>query len=94
MKLTFLLLGIFCAMGVVLAWAGTGADTGWTKTKVAVMQVDPVTELEYPEYQDKLILGVDFLVAGLIGSALLLLIGIFLPKPKPKPQPIQPNSTS
>ena len=67
-------LKIIAAVGVILTlavWLGTGAHTGWTKTKVTVMKVDPVTELEYPEMQDKFIAGVEVLGGGLLLSLAL-----------------------
>lgn len=73
-------LAILCAIGVIGAWVATGADLGWTKTKVEVMELDPVTEIEFPVWKDKLVFGVDFLAGGLLGSLVLGGIAFFAPK--------------
>jgi len=88
MKNVLFILALLCALAVVGAWWATGADTGWTKTQVAVMEIDPVTGLEFPEWENRLILGIEFLVLGLIGSVVIGIIGVFLPNPKNQ---IQPN---
>jgi len=82
MRNVFFILAILCALAVFGAWWATGADTGWTKTQIAVMQVDPVTGLEFPDWENRLILGIEFLVLGLIGSAAIGIIGVFIPKQK------------
>jgi len=86
MKRLLAILSIICALGVIGAWAATGADLGWSKTQVQVMEVDPVTELEFPVWRDQVVFGVDFLAAGLIGSFILGGIAFFIPKKKPQPQ--------
>ena len=65
------ILAVLVIVGTIMAWAVLGANRGWTKTKVQVLQVDPVTEIEFATYQDKFLPGVDFLAAGVgIGLAL------------------------
>ena len=58
-------------------WLGTGAHTGWTRTEVTEMRVDPVTELEYPETTKQFVAGVEVAGGGLL-LALLLFGGSFL----------------
>jgi hypothetical protein len=84
MKKGLTILAILCALAVVVAWVGTGADLGWSKTQVQVMEVDPVTTLEYPVWKNQLVFGIDFLVGGLAGSAVLGAIAFFIPKKKTK----------
>lgn len=83
MKIGLRILALIFALCVVLAWAGLGADRGWTKTSIAIKKVDPVTEIEFVEYQPGFRPGVDFLVAGLLGSFVVLGIS-FIPFSKPK----------
>lgn len=52
-------------------WFFGGPNLGWTKTSVPVVLKDPVTELEYTEWQENFVPGVDFLVLCAAGSALL-----------------------
>lgn len=57
------------ALGIVLVggvfWLFGGPNLGWTKTSVPVTKTDPVTELEYVEWQKNFVPGVDFLGAVL-----------------------------
>lgn len=57
-------------MGVVF-WLFGGPNLGWTKTQVPVTRKDPVTELEYVEWQKNFVPGVDFV--GASGAAAVVL---------------------
>lgn len=76
--------GVLCALSVLTLWFGLGANTGWTKTQIATKHIDPVTEIEYDENKPGFVPGVDFLVAGLVGSALFFAVGFGISKLKPK----------
>ena len=65
-------MGPLVGIVTVVVWLATGAHPGWTKTKVTVMQVDPITEIEYPETRDQFVAGVDVLGGGLLVSLALL----------------------
>lgn len=80
MKRFFYVLAVVSALAVITAWVALGSHTGWTKTKVATVKVDPVTEIEFTEYQEGFVPGIDFLGAGLIGSAALFGFGFLLSK--------------
>jgi hypothetical protein len=84
LKKLLAIFSIICAIAVVGAWVATGADLGWSKTQVEVMETDPVTEIEFPVWKDQIVFGVDFLIAGLAGSLILGGIAFFIPKKKPK----------
>ena len=81
------ILSLFCAISVVAAWASLGADRGWTKTSVAHTKVDPITEIEFVEYENRFVPGVDFLAAGLAGSAALFAFTLLLSKFQTKRKP-------
>ena len=83
MKLGLRLLALVFALCVILAWFGLGANRGWTKTSLVIKKVDPVTEIEFTEYQKGFVPGVDFLAAGLIGSFVIFSLS-FLPFSKTK----------
>ena len=68
---------ILCGAAVVL-WIATGANRGWTKTSVPVKTVDEVTGLEGIPYQKRLLPGLDFLGAALLGSILLGGVSLFI----------------
>lgn len=93
MKLIVLIFGFVCLAAVFGLWFATGSDMGWTKTQVTTMQTDPLTGIEYPTYQDKLVFGLDFLVAGSLGSLVLIIIGLVFPLLLKKHK-TQPNPTS
>jgi hypothetical protein len=69
-------------LGTIALWLEGGANRGWTKTSVATMKIDPITQIEYPVWRKEFVPGVDFLVAG-IGLAIVLggasLLPIFNP---------------
>ena len=73
---------VLCALSVLTLWFGLGANTGWTKTQIATRHIDPVTEIPYDDYKPGFIPGVDFLAAGLVGSALFFAIGFGISKLK------------
>ena len=85
MKRALLILAIVLALATVIIWPAKRANPGWTKNKVQVKTVDPVTEIEQIEWQDKFVPGVDVLGVGLLGAAALAGISSFLNrKPKTK----------
>ena len=47
----------------LLGWAATGFHWGWSKTSVTQMQVDEITGLEFPVTTNRLVFGVEILVA-------------------------------
>lgn len=78
MSRVFLLCGVACLLAVIITWFSLGADRGWSKTMVPVHKIDPVTELEFTEYEKRFVPGVDFLIAGSAGSLFLVALGLFL----------------
>lgn len=62
---------------VVLGWAFSGANTGWTKTSVPIKTLDEVTGIEGIVYQRKFVPGLDLLALGTVAGAALFL-GSFL----------------
>jgi hypothetical protein len=80
-KKAFRILALALALVALGLWLATGAHRGWTKTSVAVVEVDPVTGLENPVPHRKFVLGVEWLGAGLV-AAFALAGGSFLFKSK------------
>lgn len=64
------------AAGVV--WAAGGAHTGWTRTRVERLEVDPVTGIEARHWEDRFVPGVDLLGIGMLGATVLAGVGWFL----------------
>ncbi len=70
------------ALGVALVgvvfWLFGGPNLGWTKTSVPVAMKDPVTELDYVEWQQNFVPGVDFLGAALGLAGILFVSSCFV----------------
>lgn len=79
-RLRTLALFLFAAASVT--WLVTGANRGWTKTRVPVKIVDEVTGIEGIEYQPRFVPGVDFLGAAWLGAGLLAATSLLFRKPK------------
>ncbi len=66
----------FLALAVLLVgavfWFFGGPNFGWTRTTVPVPRMDPVTEIEYVEWQKNFVPGVDFL-----GGCLAVAVVVF-----------------
>ena len=77
MKKWGLLLSLFVLLSTVGLWVGTGAHMGWSQNRVAVVQVDPITELEFTEYEEKFVAGIEVLGGGLAVSFGLGMISLF-----------------
>jgi hypothetical protein len=72
------ILALVGAFAFTAAWLALGAHTGWTRMKIETKKVDPVTEIEFIEYRQGFVPGIDFLAAGLGGCAILLGAGLIL----------------
>ncbi len=70
--------GILITVAAIGLWASGGFHTGWSQDKVPVQKVDPITEIEYTEYEDRYVAGIEVLIGGIIFGDVLLLGGIFL----------------
>ena len=53
------------ALGLILVstafWVSTGSHTGFSKDRVEIPQVDPITQIEYVDYEERFVMGVEFL---------------------------------
>ncbi|GAB4242373.1 MAG: hypothetical protein OHK005_06170 [Candidatus Methylacidiphilales bacterium] len=67
-------------LAVLASWFLLGAHTGWTQTKLPHTQIDPVTEIEFVQYQDGFRPGLDFLVAGLLLGSGLAAAALLFPR--------------
>jgi hypothetical protein len=76
-------LGAIVMLGTFVLWASGGFNLGWTKNKVEVREVDPITEIEAIRYEDTFIAGIEVLAGGVLVGSALCLIGVFF-RPKKK----------
>lgn len=86
MNRSLLVLTIVIDLAVIGVWFALGAHLGWSMTQVPVKKIDPVTEIEFTEYDHRFVPGVDFLAAGLIGSGTLFAFGLIFTKLTAKPK--------
>ena len=42
-------------------WVSTGSHTGFSKDRVEIPQLDPITQIEYVDYEERFVMGVEFL---------------------------------
>jgi hypothetical protein len=75
------ILAIILVVGFSGTWFALGANTGWTKTSVAVTEVDEITGIESQTWEDQFVPGLEFLGAGLIGAAVLGGVSLLFRKP-------------
>jgi hypothetical protein len=80
MKRGILILAAVLAVLVVSLWFVKGANTGWTKNRVQVKTVDPITEIEQVEWQEKFLPGLDILGGGLAVAGALTVGSLFIRK--------------
>jgi hypothetical protein len=74
------ILAALLAIVTVSLWFAKGANPGWTKNRIQVKTIDPVTEIEQVEWEDKFVPGLDFLGGGLAGAGALTVGSLFLRK--------------
>jgi hypothetical protein len=82
MKRILILLALVVAVGGLGVWFATGAHRGWSQTSVQTMQLDEITGIETPVYEDRFVAGVDFLGATLLGAGALAASSLFFRKTK------------
>ena len=64
-------------------WVSTGSHTGFSKDRVEIPQVDPITQIEYVDYEERFVLGVEFLALAYgLGVTSFGLSYAFRQKPK------------
>lgn len=77
MKKTLRLLAALVLLTAGATWLATGANRGWTKTKVQTESIEPVTEMRVLHTEDKFQPGMDFLGAAVLGTGLLAGASLF-----------------
>lgn len=82
MKRILILLALVVAVGGLGVWFATGAHRGWSQTSVQTIQLDEITGIETPVYEDRFVAGVDFLGITLLGAGALAAGSLFFRKTK------------
>lgn len=65
----FKILALLLVVGSTAFWVSTGSHTGFSKNRVEIPQVDPITQIEYVDYEERFVMGVEYLALA-YGAAL------------------------
>jgi len=75
--------------GVVILWVVGGAHQGWSMNRVPLTKTDEITGIDYVEYEDRFVAGLEVLAGGTGGAVLLFGLSFLFRKPtsnlKPTP---------
>jgi len=79
-------LAALSAVAILACWISLGAHMGWSQTRVPVQRTDTVTASTFTDCEERFLPGVDFLVAGLLGSAAIFALTLVMPNSKAGPR--------
>ncbi|MEM7790264.1 MAG: hypothetical protein AAF546_02580 [Verrucomicrobiota bacterium] len=77
-SLIFRVVGLAVLVATIAFWLKTGAHTGFSKNRVEIPMVDPITQIEYIEYEDRFIMGLEYLAGGTSAGVVLFGMGYLL----------------
>ncbi len=60
-RLILRILALVLILASTAFWISTGSHTGFSKDRVEIPQVDPITQIEYVDYEERFVLGVEYL---------------------------------
>ena len=60
-RLILRILALVLILASTVFWISTGSHTGFSKDRVEIQQVDPITQIEYVDYEERFVLGVEYL---------------------------------
>ena len=60
-RLILRILALVLILASTAFWISTGSHTGFSKDRVEIPQVDPITQIEYVDYEERYVMGVEFL---------------------------------
>ena len=60
-RLVFRILALVLILVSTAFWVSTGSHTGFSKDRVEIPRVDPITKIEYVDYEERFVMGVEFL---------------------------------
>ncbi|MBL6919713.1 MAG: hypothetical protein ISR41_04350 [Puniceicoccaceae bacterium] len=59
-RLVLRILALVLILVSTVFWISTGSHTGFSKDRVEIQQVDPITQIEYVDYEERFVLGVEY----------------------------------
>ena len=72
-------LAALSAVAVIASWILLGAHVGWSEIYIPVQRTNAVTATTVSDYEERFLPGLDFLVAGLLGSAAIFALTVVMP---------------
>ena len=60
-RLILRILALVLILASTVLWISTGSHTGFSKDRVEIPQVDPITQIGYVDYEERFVLGVEYL---------------------------------
>ena len=60
-RLVFRILAFVLILASTAFWVSTGIHIGFSKDRVEIPQLDPITQIEYIDYEERFVMGVEFL---------------------------------
>ena len=60
-RLILRILALVLILASTAFWISTGSHTGFSKDRVEIPQVDTITQIEYVDYEERYVMGVEFL---------------------------------
>lgn len=65
-RLILRILALVLILASTAFWISTGSHTGFSKDRVEIPQVDPITQIEYVDYEERFVLGVEYLALACV----------------------------
>ena len=60
-RLILRILALVLILASTAFWISTGSHTGFSKDRVEIPQFDPITQIGYVDYEERFVLGVEYL---------------------------------
>lgn len=65
-RLILRILALVLILASTAFWISTGSHTGFSKNRVEIPRVDPITQIEYVDYEERFVLGVEYLALACV----------------------------
>ena len=65
-RLILRILALVLILASTAFWISTGSHTGFSKNRVEIPRVDSITQIEYVDYEERFVLGVEYLALACV----------------------------
>ena len=66
LRLVFRIVALVLILVSTALWFSTGSHIGFSKDRVEIPQLDPITQIEYVDYEERFVMGVEFLALAYV----------------------------